>query len=540
MSNPQNVPPANNRIANDDLMRSRKKGGVAFFKIQKKKIRAALPNYELVTLLSIIGSILVFFFRLLIAPKRPSSLRPFRRRLLQFLGQEQAVALSDIEIAIQSVWGWESIIEPRVAIMLINEKIESLREDPRVSELYFFLSNACFLQGDYVGYERACIQGLESLKANRSVVLGRLNTKFLFTADWGWNIGHTSMLDQLVKLRQLDLLSPERRVVILSPGDGANKHYLNYWRKYLEFMIVSSHEAEVLRSTMHPLAEKLMGFELRARFATVYDAWNISGDQWAKEKRPPLLDLDRGDLARGRQVLKKWGLPDGAWFVAVHVREYDAHTPNHNRLRAASNADIQTYMPAIQSVIERGGWVVRMGDSSMSNLPTMHGLIDYANSAFKSEWMDVFLWASCRFFIGTSSGPLSVPPTFGVPVLYTNCPNIGISAALGRSLLLPKLFHSKSEQRLLTVDEILAGPLGWTVSVPGDDIELRDNSPEEILAGVEEMFSLLEAGSDAFDALTELQAEFSRRRDRYGRNASTPIAHSFIAGHQNLLAETHL
>ena len=92
----------------------------------------------------------------------------------------------------------------------------------------------------------------------------------------------------------------------------------------------------------------------------------------------------------------------------------------------------------------------------------------------------------------------------------------------------------------MTVDEILAGPLGWTVSVPGDDIELRDNSPEEILAGVEEMFSLLEAGSDAFDALTELQAEFSRRRDRYGRNASTPIAHSFIAGHQNLLAETHL
>jgi putative glycosyltransferase (TIGR04372 family) len=520
---------------NISVMQSRKTGWTAYYARKKKAIRAALPKYKFVVFLSIFGGIVSFFFRMVGPFGNGQKLRSFRWRLFQFLRYEETVVRSEMETALQSILYWENTISQQAAMQLINEKIASLRDDPRVTELYFQLANMCFLGGDYSGHERANIQGLETLKASRTSFHDGLNTKFLFTADWGWVIGHISHLDQLVRLRELGLLSPERRVLVLSPEDGANKHYLNYWRRHLDFMMVSKHEAEVLRSVMQPLAEKLTGFELKTRFATLYEAWNIAGDLWAEQKRPPLLNLEPNDAARGRQLLKKWGMPDDAWFVGLHVREYDAHAPNHNRLRAAPNADIGTYMPAIRAIIARGGWVIRMGDPSMSELPPMAGLVDYANSADKSEWMDVFLWAACEFFIGTSSGPLTVPASFGVPVLYTNCPHIGCSAALGRSLLLPKLFYSKSEQRLLTIDEILAGPLGWTVSVPLEGIELRDNTPEEILAGVEEMFSLLKEGAEAFDNLTELQTEFSRRRDRFGRNASTPIADSFIFSHRDLL-----
>ena len=151
--------------------------------------------------------------------------------------------------------------------------------------------------------------------------------------------------------------------------------------------------------------------------------------------------------------------------------------------------------------------------------------------------MDVFLFAACKFFIGTSSGPLTVPASFGVPVLYTNSCGMGFSPALGRSRMLPKLFYSKSRRRLLTVNETLCCQLGWTVCIPDGDIELRDNSPVEILAAVEEMFASLAARLEGVDAVSELQVEFARRRDRYGRNASTPIAHSFIATHRDLLEE---
>jgi putative glycosyltransferase (TIGR04372 family) len=516
------------------VMQPRKTGWAAYYFRKKKAVRVALPNYKLVVLASILGRTVLFFLRMARVFSHSRNLHSFRWRLLQFLQHEESVAGSEFEIALQSVWDWESRMSPQAAAKLIKEKITLLKDDPRVSELYFLLSATCYLEGDQIGYERATIAGLEKLKATRSVVHDGLNTKFLFTADWGWNIGHTSHLDQLVRLRELGLLSPERRVLVLSPEDGANKHYLNYWRKHLDVMMVSKHEAEVLRAVMQPLSEKLTGFELKTRFAPLYEAWNIAGDEWAKEKRPPLLDLHPNDAARGKQMLAKWGIPDDAWFVALHVREYDAHTPNHNRLRAAPNADIGTYMLAIRAIIARGGWVIRMGDSSMSALPAISGLVDYANSEDKCDWMDVFLWAASKFFIGTSSGPLTVPASFGVPVLYTNCCGMGFSPALGRSLVIPKLFYSKSKRRLLTFDEILESPLGWTVRIPQGDVELRDNSPEEIRAATEEMFALLD-GQAAFDSPTNLQAEFSRRRNRFGHNASTPIAHSFIMTHRDLL-----
>lgn len=523
------------KLHNISAMQSRKRGLMASIGRKKKAIRAALPNYKLVVILSIVVGILSFLLRMVGAFGHAQNLRSFRWRLFQYLRHEETVVRSEMKTDLEILWNWENTMLPRDAMQRIEDKIASLREDPCVSELYFLLASACYLNGNYSAYERATIKGLEILKVNRNAVHVGLNTKFLFTADWGWGIGHISHLDQLVRLRELGLLSSERRVLVLSPEDGANKHYLNYWRRYLEFMVVSKHEANVLRSVMQPLAEKLTGFELTTGFATFYEAWNLAGDQWITEKREPLLDLDPKDARRGEQLLKKWGIPDGAWFVALHVREFDAHTPNHNSLRAAPNADIDTYMLGISAIIDRGGWVIRMGDSSMSELPSMPGLVDYANSADKSEWMDVFLWAACKFFIGTSSGPLTVPASFGVPVLYTNCCGLGHSPALGRSLVLPKLFYSRSKQKLLTFREILASPLGWTVSLPKGDIELRDNSPEEILAGVEEMFSLLDEGSKAFYTLTKLQVEFSSIRDLYGRNASTPIAQSFILKHSDLL-----
>jgi len=528
-------------LTNSRPMQVRKTGWRLGIRRTFTQIRAILPNIKIIVLLSVLGNLVAFSIRMTKTFLQPHTLRAFRTELLDFLKHTEQAASSDTNRFLKSLRGWEDATDPMVIAQKILQKINTIKPDNYLPDLWFQLANAYFLAGRFKDYESSYINGLKELKkARNNSSLDKLGVKFLFLEDWGWVIGHISHLDQLVKLRELGLLSSHRRILVLSPEDGANKHYLKYWAQHLDVLMLSRHEARQLASIMRPLAEKLSGFALKDRFSMFYESWNLAVDNWNRKRYPPLLQVSKEDSENGWGVMDQWGIPAGSWFVALHVREYNPHTPNHNRLRAAPNADIQTYMPAIQSVIERGGWVVRMGDSSMSNLPTMHGLIDYANSAFKSEWMDVFLWASCRFFIGTSSGPLSVPPTFGVPVLYTNCPNIGISAALGRSLMLPKLFHSKSEQRLLTIDEILAGPLGWTVSVPGDDIELRDNSPEEILAGVEEMFSLLEAGSDAFDGLTELQAEFSRRRDIYGRNASTPIAHSFISVHQNLLAETHV
>ena len=96
-------------------------------------------------------------------------------------------------------------------------------------------------------------------------------------------------------------------------------------------------------------------------------------------------------------------MPPDAWFVALHVREsgfwksLDTKFPNNR------SADIATYLPAIREITRRGGWVIRVGDAEMGALPPMEHVIDYAHSPAKSDWMDVFLYGGCRFFIGGPS-----------------------------------------------------------------------------------------------------------------------------------------
>ena len=141
---------------------------------------------------------------------------------------------------------------------------------------------------------------------------------------------------------------------------------------------------------------------------------------WEDEGRPPLLSIREEHAARGRAGLEALGVPPEAWFVCLHVRTagfFQEVAAHRNSLR---NAEIGSYLPAVEAIVRRGGWVVRIGDATMPALPEMPGLVDYAHSALKSDWMDVYLLGAARFFLGTTSGPWVVAHAFGTPVAMTN------------------------------------------------------------------------------------------------------------------------
>ena len=75
---------------------------------------------------------------------------------------------------------------------------------------------------------------------------------------------------------------------------------------------------------------------------------------------------------------------------------------------------------AIDYVIKQGGWLVRLGDPSMTKLPKFKNLIDYSFTPFKSEAMDLYLIKNCKFYIGTPSGPMDIAMLFDKP-----CASIG-------------------------------------------------------------------------------------------------------------------
>lgn len=404
-----------------------------------------------------------------------------------------------------------------------------IEENPEYFEGYSSLANALYLKGSYMEAMNILISGLHiSDKKAEMKKLDRFNVRIL--GQNFYNIGHLSLIDLFVKLELLHELSPEKRIIYIT--NVSNSHYLEYWSKYIDIVKLNREDYSALRLFAKEIFEPLSCLKFSSEYKDLYTAWNVAENQWQKHKFPPLLSLNDTDKERGLEVFKQLSIPVDSWFVTLHVREGDQRITRSN-----SDAKINTYIEAIKTITERGGWVIRMGHPGMTPLPEMNRVIDYANSNYKTEWMDVFLWASCRFHIGTSSGPLTVPPTFGKPVLNTNCPCIAINPNIPNSLMLPKLYYSNRDERLFTFREMLEGPMGWTVSrvFPGIDCTIRDNTQEEIEAAVVEMLDLTESLNGGEVVLTTLQKQFNSLRNEFGDTGQWIISNSFLENHLELL-----
>ena len=113
-------------------------------------------------------------------------------------------------------------------------------------------------------------------------------------------------------------------------------------------------------------------FPRQADGSTVF-FWELASNvhqRWQKEGRGPLLELPPDVATRGFALLQAAGVPHGAWFVALHVRDITWKGLNAG-MQAIRNADTAAYLPAIAEITSRGGYVVRMGDPDAPPLPPL-------------------------------------------------------------------------------------------------------------------------------------------------------------------------
>jgi putative glycosyltransferase (TIGR04372 family) len=354
-----------------------------------------------------------------------------------------------------------------------------------------------------------------------------------FQGDFLNIIGHIALLDSYVKMGILGQRSTTRPILLIGPG-LSNTCYLDYWRRYLPDMISDPLALEIL----WPLAKYLedrYGAVMDSSGRQIYKLNNCDREkaiqaQWEAEGRGHLLTLSESDHERGWQCLRSLGVPSDAWFVGLHMRE--------GRVQGTRNADISTYRIAIESIVAWGGWVIRMGDPAMKPLPAIPQVIDYAHSAVRSDWMDVFLWARCRFFIGTQSGPSNVPPTFGVPCVLTNWPSPGLRPLFNKDLCIFKLNWSEREARYLNFEEVISSPLslaectGYRAS---QGIKLVDNTPEEINEVAIEMLDRIEGKLRYSKEDEELQERFDRLYINNACKANARVGRNFLRKWEHLL-----
>ncbi len=364
---------------------------------------------------------------------------------------------------------------------------------PKLSEFLDWMDAGRILHGLWwikgeLGHSEKVCQRIIDIRRSLAQAhqLDRLNMVFFPRFLAFGALGAYEYLCTYIKAEALSDGPVKQKILLVDPGTVVNNPcYLNYWRRYVT---VITNPALIgicaaLEKVMLLPVSMLMPFRGKVRLSNFLTVGSIR-ECWDRERQAPLLTITPEDEARGRACLKELGVPPEAWFVCLHVRE-------GGRAENFRNADITTYAPAMEAVTAAGGWVIRMGDRQMQRLPRLSHVVDYAHSPLKSDWMDVFLSAQCRFFIGTSSGLYTVAMAFGVPVVATNyMSSYTMYCLTSKDIVLPRVCWDRREKRYLSFQELIAPPVGIAVSQRIYDelgLDIIPNTAEEIKGAVIEM-----------------------------------------------------
>ena len=227
----------------------------------------------------------------------------------------------------------------------------------------------------------------------------------------------------------------------------------------------------------------------------------------------------------GQAGLRDLGLPEGAPFVCIYARDtgYKGRDTGHKwslllnqdeRLHGHRNSSIHNLVPAAEELARRGYFAIRMGAVVNEDMQATNPMIiDYASKA-RSDFMDIYLSAKCRFFLGSTGGPLSVPRIFRRPVVCVNLVPLNTGHLLAFSpafVFIPKKLWLRDEGRFLTFREGLQPWPDWlsgSESYEHMGVEVIDNTPEELLAVAVEMDERLEGTWQTTEEDEELQQRF--------------------------------
>jgi len=359
--------------------------------------------------------------------------------------------------------------------------------------------------------------------------LRHVNLRFISGSFIG-HIGHLGLIDLLCKAKDLDLLSNERRMFVGVKDSVANLDYLMCWKNQIEIDLIEREEFRSFTKQFHPLFDDVTIVRLKDSRPDFYSAYSRINELWTASGRGPLITPDESSIAESRAYFANFGLDPDGWFVGIHVRGEDPHWWTN-----ATDSDVNDYLPAIDRIIAAGGYVIRIGDSTMKPLPIRKGLIDYAHAPNRKKSHDVYVWSKCRFFIGTGSGPMNIPHTFGRPTLYSNCPALGLDQQFNKFMTMPKLLRRRSTAELVRLEDVMKSPYAWSVSRRHDgyDYEYVENSPEVLIDATEEMMSQTTDEQYSFETSDE-QEVVSNCLFELGRTGRSPLPQSFLSRYESL------
>lgn len=326
---------------------------------------------------------------------------------------------------------------------------------------------------------------IAALRVKVEIALQRSGSHWVLSSTYLRHIGHLVYASVLIELQRRGAIAgPPPRILT---GPSPNASLLTVLRPFIDDAPPPGNRYVEL------ISARKRHLRTDGRVTTMSESVSEAATIWATDR--PFADLPDGVRTRGDAALSRAGVPEGAPVVTLHVRDagYNEHISWDMGLRDARIAD---YREAIAWLAAAGVFVVRLGDPSMPRAQPQEGLIDYPFSEIRSDALDIYLAARCRFHIGTSSGMSFVPLLFGRPVLMTNWITPAHMICAPSVVTLPKLLLDRAG----AVVPMAVWCDRYRSLLERPDAELhglsvRDNDPEDIRAAVELMLRNIDAGT---------------------------------------------
>ncbi len=235
-------------------------------------------------------------------------------------------------------------------------------------------------------------------------------------------------------------------------------------------------------------------------------------------KKDPYFKLDDVEIKKGRAILSQMGIPENASFICFHNRDtayLDVTTPDKSSTyHNYRDSTIDNYLKAASYLNELGHYSIRVGAFVKEKVENAgEKIIDYSSGPFRDDFMDVFLGSQCKLFITSDVGIATIPELFDVPAVYANIvPLARVSVWIKTGLFIPKRFFSKKLNRDLKFKEILSDS-ELTLHPETDfflkkEIELIENTSDEILLATKEMVARLEGTWEDTEEMKTLQKKY--------------------------------
>ena len=243
---------------------------------------------------------------------------------------------------------------------------------------------------------------------------------------------------------------------------------------------------------------------------------------WPNYKPSISLSLDQTKFCK--KVLEDNGINLKKNRIVCLFNRDDTYLINQNKKKTSRKWDyvahhkynINRYAKVSEFLEKKNVYLFRMGKGAEENCYIKNKMfVDYANSNFRSDLMDIYLASKCMFGMGGGTGSKSLALVFRKPFLHLIADIHEAITYKHDALILTKHYFSKKLKRNLKLREILNysyGSLSHLDQLINEKIEMRECSDDELVQATSEMYERVEGSWKDSPEIKKLQKIFKNHR----------------------------